>query len=230
MNYVIDKNSDKPAYIILYQYLVRDIVNNVYPYGKKLPSKRIIAEETGVSVITVQHAMELLCDEGYIEAKERSGFFVIYTAKDFQGTPNIGSSNKRVKTVRDTEEIESTLSYDIIAKTMRKVILDYSDRIMDKCPNAGLVDLREEIRMYLARSRGLKVNVSQIIIGSGAEYLYGLIAQYFGKDTVFAIEDPSYEKIGNVYEIMGNKCDRLKLQKMRQNYRIFFIIRNSDVF
>ena len=44
-----------------------------------------------------------------------------------------------MKVVRETEEIESTLSYDIIAKTMRKVILDYSDRIMDKCPNAGLM-------------------------------------------------------------------------------------------
>ena len=51
----------------------------------------------------------------------------------------------------------------------------------------------------------------QIIIGSGAEYLYGMVAQFFGAGCIFGIEDPSYEKIRRVYESMGIVCDQLTL-------------------
>lgn len=50
-------------------------------WGQK-PSKRLIASETGVSVITVEHALAILCDEGYLESRERSGFFVSFAAAD----------------------------------------------------------------------------------------------------------------------------------------------------
>ena len=52
-----------PAYIQLYNYLVQDIVAGIYPLDSRLPSKRIIAEETGVSLITVEHTMNLLSDD-----------------------------------------------------------------------------------------------------------------------------------------------------------------------
>ena len=78
MNYSITKDSGVPAYIQLYNYLVQDIVAGIYPLDSRLPSKRIIAEETGVSLITVEHTMNLLSDEGYIETRQRSGYFVIY--------------------------------------------------------------------------------------------------------------------------------------------------------
>ena len=48
MNYSITKDSGVPAYIQLYNYLVQDIVAGIYPLDSRLPSKRIIAEETGV--------------------------------------------------------------------------------------------------------------------------------------------------------------------------------------
>ncbi|MCR5735350.1 MAG: PLP-dependent aminotransferase family protein, partial [Lachnospiraceae bacterium] len=45
----------------------------------------------------------------------------------------------------------------------------------------------------------------------GAEYLYGLIAQFFGPDHTAAIEDPSYEKIRKVYESVGMPVELLKM-------------------
>ena len=78
MKYYIDKNdTSKPAYLLLYEALRDDIVRGIYPSGVRLPSKRVLAEECGVSVITVEHSYALLCDEGYIEARQRSGFYVI---------------------------------------------------------------------------------------------------------------------------------------------------------
>ena len=45
----------------------------------------------------------------------------------------------------------------------------------------------------------LFVNPEQIIIGSGAEYLYGLVVQICGRNLTYGIEKPSYEKIERVY-------------------------------
>ena len=81
MKYVIDKEK-RPVYLQLYSMIRDDIVNEIYPYNSKLPSIRSLAEETGISTITVEHAYALLCDEGYIEPKERSGFIVCFRKKD----------------------------------------------------------------------------------------------------------------------------------------------------
>ena len=70
------------AYIKLYEKIREEITCGAYKYGDKLPSKRVLAEETGTSVITVQHTYDILADEGYIEARERRGYFVIFNDKD----------------------------------------------------------------------------------------------------------------------------------------------------
>ena len=73
------------------------------------------------------------------------------------------------------------------------------DLLSEKSPNLGCTELREAIRRYLARNRGMAVDTEQIVIGSVAEYLYGLIVELFGSRRVFAIESPSYHKIEQVY-------------------------------
>ncbi|MCR4655788.1 MAG: PLP-dependent aminotransferase family protein [Lachnospiraceae bacterium] len=102
--------------------------------------------------------------------------------------------------------------FSVLAKTIRKVLLDYGDKILIKSPNHGCPELRGEICHYLARSRGISVEPSQVIIGSGAEYLYGLIAQFLGAGSVIAIEKPSFKKIREVYEAMGIICDPLMMK------------------
>ena len=73
MKYSINKNDHAPAYLQLYLKLREDIVGGVYPFGSKMPSKRLLSEEVEVSVVTVEHAYLLLTEEGYIEPRERSG-------------------------------------------------------------------------------------------------------------------------------------------------------------
>lgn len=75
MKYQIDKSSGVSAYMQLYDQLRRDIARGSVKYGERLPSKRLLAGELGVSLITVEHAYALLVDEGYAEARERSGYF-----------------------------------------------------------------------------------------------------------------------------------------------------------
>lgn len=82
MKYNLYDGSRQKAYMQLYLEVRKDIIRGIYGYGQKLPSKRQLADRTGVSVITVEHAYDLLIEEGYIEPKERSGYFVIYRKND----------------------------------------------------------------------------------------------------------------------------------------------------
>ena len=70
------------AYMTLYLF-IRDAITN--GYGAKLPSKRQTAEAQGVSLITVAHAYDLLVEEGYVEPRERSGYFVVFREMDNYG-------------------------------------------------------------------------------------------------------------------------------------------------
>lgn len=212
MKYSINTNSKEKAYMQLYQQLRHDITNHTYKYGDKLPSKRLLADETNTSVITVEHAYNLLCDEGYIESKERYGYFVSYQQNDFLPVPEVEEANFPL-TSAVIYHSEEDFPFSVFAKTMRNVISTYSERILLKSPNRGCIELRRAISDYLARSKGIHVTPDRIIIGSGAEYLYGLIVQLLGRDKVYALEYPSYEKIHSVYKANGAECEFLKLGK-----------------
>lgn len=210
MNYHIKENCGKTAYIQLYEQIKKDIITGVYPYGSKLPSKRTLSDDTGISVITTQHAYAILCDEGYIEARQRSGYFVIYKESDFLSNPEIIKTNfSDIK--QQNHNTKSQFPFSVMAKTMRKVLLDYGEQILMKSPNHGCHQLRSAISSYLMRSCGINVKPEQIIIGAGAEYLYSLITLLLGKDRTFAIENPSYDKIKKVYTSNGVNFEMLKM-------------------
>ena len=206
MKYQIDLAKRGFAYMQLYEQIKRDIIQGVLVYGNKLPSKRLLAEETGTSVITVEHTYSILCDEGYIESRQRSGYFVIYRERDFLSVAEDSVASKgtaaegiavndivehEVLHVKKHNHVKCEFPFSVLAKTMRRVLAEYSDDILVKSPNHGCAELREAISSYLKRSNGIAVRPEQIIIGSGAEYLYSLIVQLLGKEREFALENPS---------------------------------------
>ncbi len=207
MKYFIDDAPHTPAYLQLYRQIRDDIIRGSYPYGSKLPSKRTLAEETATSVITVEHAYALLCDEGYLEARERSGYFVCFRTTD--GFVAAEAAPRAIAAPRSGESPE--FPFSVLAKTMRTVISEYGDTILDRSPNAGRIELREAIRRYLERSCGITVGTGQIVIGSGSEYLYGRMVELLGHHRVYAIESPSYKQIEQVYRASEVVYRRLPL-------------------
>ena len=209
MKYVIDKQKGK-AYLQIYEQIKRDIVNGVYKYNAKLPSKRLLSEDIGVSVITVEHAYSLLFEEGYIDARERSGYFVSYNADNtfiFPASPSVVFSHTH------STEHNGDFPFSLYAKTVRRILSNYGEDIFDSTNCSGSTELKTAICDYLKRSRGIDVKPRQIVIGAGSEYLYGLIVQMLGKNRIYAIEDPSYPKIAKVYRANGVKTLFLPLAK-----------------
>ena len=207
MKYKVDK-SQRPAYLQIYRQIKEDIVKEIYPFGARLPSKRLLADETETSTVTVEHAYMLLCDEGYVEARERSGFFVIFQKSDGFA---VSAEQIRPKRVLHGGQSYPGFPLSVLSKTMRAVLTDYEESILERSPNAGRVELREALRRYLARNRGMTVETEQIVIGSGAEYLYGLIIGMLGRERVYAIESPSYQKIEQVYRAEAVRYETLPL-------------------
>ena len=208
MKYIIDNNSH-PIYLQIYKLIREDIIGGVYPYDSKLPSKRLLSDELGISTVTVEHAYALLCDEGYIEARERSGFFVIFRKSD--GFAASAELPTRRRITPQSNHTYPDFPFSVLGKTMRRVLSDYADVLLEKSPNAGCVELREAIKQYLIRSRGMRVESSQIVIGSGAEYLYGLIIAMLGRKHIYGLESPSYQKIEQVYRAEEVKYELLPL-------------------
>lgn len=209
MKIAIDQASAMPAYMQIYYHFRNDIEAGAYAFGHKLPSKRMLAEEIGMSVVPVEHAYALLCEEGYIEPRQRSGYIVIYKESDFlhhlaEPEPHFNAGKAPVKA-------NSIIPFSILSKTMRRVILDYGESIFKQASHKGCVELRRAIAKYVERTFGIDARLEQIIVGAGAEYLYSLIAQLFGNQEAFALEAPSYAKIRQVYEAHGISCEMLKL-------------------
>ncbi len=195
-------------YLKIYRRLREDITGGLYPKGSKLPSKRSMAEAEGVSVITVEHAYGLLADEGYIVARERSGYYVVY--EESSSFP-VGGPQEPERYRHGKSDYKSEFPFGVYARTARRVLATYGDELLRLAPNYGCMILRNAISLYLARSRHMYVSPTHILIGSGAEYLYGLIVQVLGRDKVYGIENPSYEKISQVYGASRVKCEMLPL-------------------
>ncbi len=211
MKYFIERNTGKPAYLQLYEQIRKDITDGVYTFGERLPSKRTVADELGISTVTVEHCYALLCDEGYAEARERSGYFVSFRkSESFASFPDRENKVKEY-TFLSGNSVADVFPFSVLAKVMRGVISDYGEKLLERSPGSGCEELRGAISRYLARSRGIYVTPEQIVIGSGAEYLYGLIVELLGREKIYAIEAPSYEKIEQVYHASGVKYESLPL-------------------
>lgn len=68
------ENSQTLLYMEIYQKLYKSILASPGLY--KLKSERILAEEYGVSRITIRHAIRLLAEKGIIKKKDRSASFI----------------------------------------------------------------------------------------------------------------------------------------------------------
>ena len=76
LTYELKKAPGMPLYEALYRCIRQDILTGVLAPGEKLPSKRALAQHLKVSKITVEGAYEQLLSEGYIQSREKVGYFV----------------------------------------------------------------------------------------------------------------------------------------------------------
>ena len=198
----------KNKYYTLYSGLRGDILRGKFKAGEKLPSKRALAKELGVSVITVQLAYEQLLAEGYIASRERSGYFVekVFSPPAEKREEHTLSTpparSYKIDFVKGSTPAK-LFPFSVWARLMRGVLADCGEHLLERVPCDGDGQLKEQIAAYLYRTRGIDVDPRYVVIGAGAEYLYGVIVQLLGRDKLFAVENPGYSRISSIYALNG---------------------------
>jgi GntR family transcriptional regulator / MocR family aminotransferase len=71
-----ESDAQVPLYRMIYEAIRKAILSGEYASKTRLPSSRTLAEQLGVSRLTVVNAYEQLLSEGYLEGKIGSGTFV----------------------------------------------------------------------------------------------------------------------------------------------------------
>ena len=177
-NYLIN---DKNKYYSLYREIRSDILRGKFKEGERLPSKRALAGELGVSVITVQLAYDQLLAEGYIRSKERSGYFVEPVTAYVPAPVTVNAKRKPDKELCVPPQPQTDLTrgsapvnmfpFSVWARLMRGVLSDCGEHLLERVPCNGDSQLRAAIANELYRNRGIDADSENIVIGGGAEQI-----------------------------------------------------------
>lgn len=204
--FVPDDRSGLPLYEQFYRFIRDQILSGTVSSGEKLPSKRSLCRQLGVSHSTIENAFALLSAEGYIETAERSGCFVRQikgpVPEDPRSTAQKASSafmNIPRKKEEAIFEFSSGSADPALFPSsswlhLYRKILGRSD-LLQRGQAEGEMQLRESLSRLLAAYRGVRTRPENIIIGAGTDYLLGMIFQMFPEYRRTAAEDPGYPEV-----------------------------------
>ncbi len=207
LTYSFENIGKQSIYEYLYKCIKQDIIEGKLVAGERLPSKRTLAVNLGISTITVENSYGQLMSEGYIYSLPKKGYYV----SDLSGVTKIKPVKYEIPRKKENDEPKydmdlssnrtdpDSFPFATWAKLMRRVITDKQEDLMKISPSEGTWELRAAIAMHLASFRDMQVEPEQIIIGAGTEYMYGMLIQLLGRDKTYCVEDPGYSKIARIY-------------------------------
>ncbi len=221
LTYSLDDRPGEALYARLYDRVKADILAGRLTAGERLPSKRALAAQLSISTMTVEAAYGQLADEGYIQPRPRSGYFVSPIAAPLSPAPAPPEPEAPAAPAApawfadfaESAAVAEDFPFSVWAKIYRETLASRAEALLTRAPAAGVPELRQAIAGHLWSFRGLSVSPDQIVIGPGAEYLYSLLVRLFGTKGIFGLEDPGYDKIGKVYAACGAKCAWLPLDE-----------------
>ena len=217
----LDPAGEKPLYQQLYGSLAEQIRSGTLRKGDKLPGKRSLASQLAVAVNTVDTAYQMLVAEGYLEARAKSGFFVL---EYVDMLPQAGRSGSE-RSGDGSEEVPSPAArFDLSTGAVdtglfpfrtwgriQKELLYNGEKLLHHGHRQGDRELRQELAEYLRAYRGVVCDPGQIVVGAGVEYLLGLLAQLLKghgdfREMTAAVENPGYDRPRTILENNGIPC------------------------
>ena len=201
----------------LCQSIREQVLSKKLRSGEKLPSKRSLAEHLNISTITVQNAYNRLISEGYIYSVEKKAYFVSESGSEiYHAAPPVSSEwtlpEKEMPQEKYFADFTSNASrmekfpFTQWTKILRQILNSEKARQIAKSDVHGAWELRCAIAKYLAGFRNMEVSPEQIVIGSGSESMYSMIVQFLGTDGIYAVENPGYHTVAEIFSLCGARC------------------------
>ena len=211
----LDPASAVPLYEQLYRSLAAEMRAGTLTAGTRMPGKRRLAAELSVSVNTVDTAYQMLAAEGYLTARERSGFTVQEYLALPQGTqpPAAPSAPAAAPPADAAPPVQFDLSTRGVDPglfpfrtwaRLQKELLYSAPELLTPGDARGDAALRQALAGYLAEYRGVQCDPEQLVVGAGLEYLLGLLAPLLPGPA--AVETPGYPRARQVLENNGVPC------------------------
>ena len=209
LTYHLKKSPGVPLYEALYRCIREDILSGKLEPGQKLPSKRTLAANLEVSKITVEGAYQQLLSEGYISAREKVGYFV-EAVEGLRPQPEVALALAPAAAEETGVDLtaggSAEFPFSVWSRLQRTVMLDLGEELLRPLPNQGHPGLRQAIAEHLRAFRGMTVSPENILVGAGTDFLYNLLIQLLGRELVYAVEEPGYGKIRQIYAAAGARC------------------------
>lgn len=212
----LDPAAGRPLYQQLYDSLTEQMRTGRLGAGDRLPGKRSLARQLAVAVNTVDTAYQMLVAEGYLEARPKSGFFVLeYTdvlprtpqaPEDVPGSP-AETPGPPPRFDLSTGAVDTALFPFRTWGRIQKELLYARPELLSHGHRQGEPELRRELAVYLRSYRGVACSPEQIVVGAGVEYLLGLLAQLLREDGLTAaVENPGYDRPRTILTNGGISC------------------------
>lgn len=208
----------------IYQTLVGEIKTGRLPAGTKLPSIRKYSEENGISLNTVQSAYNLLLSEGYVYAREKSGYYVA----TFE-TSLIEEREKPEVEKKEAVQAEempalldlsanlidsSSFPYSTLRQLYREALSGRNNEILEKHgDNRGDEELRSAITRFVYQHRGVVCTPDQVVVGNGTLFHMEFLARLFGKEASFLMETPGFHSNLRILQNYGTKVQLVQMDE-----------------
>ena len=208
-------------YTHLYKCIKNDILAGTLKASEKLPSKRMLAKNLGISLITVENAYAQLLVEGYIYSEPKRGYYVaklqqqlLPTAQPQASQPLVESKAPATLSFAKSSVPPDTFPYNTWSRLLRNTLTSADEHaLISDTATGGVLPLRKALAKHLYQFRGLNVTPEQIIIGSGTQTLYNLVVQLLGRSHIYALEDPGYPQLAAIYRTNDVFCRYLPMDE-----------------
>ncbi|MEM7293832.1 MAG: PLP-dependent aminotransferase family protein [Pseudomonadota bacterium] len=231
----LPENSDKSLQAQIRETIVSAILDGHIPPGSHLPSGRKLAEQLGVARNTVVLAYQQLVDEGYLLAKQRSGYYVCddilegkvqVSAPVVQERDDIGWYERLVATPSeqryDTKPLDwQDYEYPFIRGQFDPSLFPIADWRQSTRQSLAVQTIRywakdsvdsddpllvEQLRKRVLPRRGVWANPDEILVTMGTQQaLYLLGRLLIGAHTEVGLEDPGYPDARNIFSLITDR-------------------------
>lgn len=234
MRIPLDHQSDTPLYRQIEMYLRENIRAGTLAADTRLPSSRELAQELGVSRITVKNAYAELESDGLIASHEGSGTYVssllapaspshpeegfhwplwqqealneaVFSRSIYQPVPDTNRLPKSLIRFTGVGDPNHFPVKDFLKSIQAVIRRDGVEALNYGEFGSGYTPLRETIAHVLA-SQGIQAHPEQILITSGSQQAIALVCQALLKpgDTIL-VESPTYNLALELFHSLGVK-------------------------
>lgn len=233
----IDRTSTIPLYIQVCNYFISFITKGTLQPSQMLPSTRNLALLIGVDRNTIKLAYEELISQGWTESIERKGVYVlsslpILTQKNNPDVKNLVEkedafiwTNKFSNAVHSKNLQKTQLAIDDGFPDVRLAPIDelmreyrsisrkfYGRNFLKYGDAKGSENLREALCKYLSTTRGLHVEIDDMLITKGSQMGIYLSAQLLLEPgDIIALGVSNYTTADDIFKQTGAKLLRIPI-------------------